>query len=116
VDGSEKAGTGDKWIVDNLLKTDKPVIMVINKVDQIKNISERDNNIVSYKSLFEERSMSTVKISAKTGRNIDTLIKHLAIGYKENRITVNDAKAILSCFIDSDLHLMFAAYTLSKPL
>ncbi|MCK7481209.1 MAG: hypothetical protein M0C28_31450 [Candidatus Moduliflexus flocculans] len=34
VDGTEKAGLGDKWIIENLLKTDTSIIMVVNKVDK----------------------------------------------------------------------------------
>lgn len=77
VDGSEKAGSGDKWITENLLKTDIPVILVINKVDQIKSLELRDENIESYKELFCGKSVSLIKISAKTGRNTDDLIKNI---------------------------------------
>lgn len=76
-DGTQKAGTGDKWIVENLLATDIPVIMTINKVDQIKFLEIREENIESYKELFGDKPVSIVKISAKTGRNIDTLIKNI---------------------------------------
>ena len=38
VDGSEPAGKGDKWIVENLLNNSKiPVILVMNNVDKVKN-------------------------------------------------------------------------------
>ena len=77
VDGTQKAGTGDKWIVENLLGIDIPVIMAINKVDQIKSLETREENIESYKELFGDKPVSIVKISAKTGRNIDTLIKNI---------------------------------------
>ena len=72
VDASEPAGKGDKWIANNILDTDIPVIIVCNKVDTIKNNEKREENILSYKNLFE-KNYPTVKISAKTGRNIDTL-------------------------------------------
>ena len=37
VDVSEPAGAGDKWIAENILKDiKKPVIIVLNKVDKIK--------------------------------------------------------------------------------
>ncbi|EKE03291.1 MAG: hypothetical protein ACD_20C00224G0004 [uncultured bacterium] len=77
VDGTEKAGPGDRWIINNLLETDIPIIMVVNKADLIKSTEKRDENIESYKELFKERSIPTVKISAKTGRNIDDLIKNI---------------------------------------
>ena len=34
VDGSEKAGTGDIWIKDNLIKDKTNIILVLNKLNQ----------------------------------------------------------------------------------
>lgn len=77
VDGSEPAGKGDKWIVENLLKDSKiPVILVMNKVDKIKNQQKVEENLMSYKMLFEE-NIPVIRISAKTGRNKDTLISNI---------------------------------------
>ena len=74
VDGSEPAGKGDKWIVENLLKdTETPVILVMNKVDKIKNPQKIEENLISYKLLFD-KNIPVLRISAKTGRNKDTLI------------------------------------------
>lgn len=74
VDGSEPAGAGDKWIVKNVLsETKTPIIIVLNKVDKIKDQLKREANLLTYKTLFEE-NLPTVKVSAQTGRNIDTLI------------------------------------------
>lgn len=77
VDGSEPVGRGDKWIVTNILKDSKiPVLIVLNKVDMIKDIRKREENLLSYKLLFEENT-PCIKISAKTGRNIDTLLENI---------------------------------------
>lgn len=77
VDGSEPAGKGDKWIVANLLKdTETPVILVMNKVDKIKNPQKIEENLVSYKLLFD-KNIPVLRISAKTGRNKDTLISNI---------------------------------------
>ena len=76
VDGSESAGKGDKWIVQNLLKTNIPVIIVMNKVDKIKKSEKIEENLISYKTLFDT-NLPVVRISAKTGRNIDTLLKNI---------------------------------------
>lgn len=77
VDGTEPAGKGDKWIVENILKKTKiPVILVMNKLDKIKNIQKVEENLMSYKVLFEE-NVPVIKISAKTGRNKDTLISNI---------------------------------------
>ena len=76
VDGSEPAGKGDKWIAQNILQTDIPVIIVMNKVDKLKNINKVEENLLTYKVLFE-KNYPVVRISAKTGRNIDTLLKNI---------------------------------------
>ena len=77
VDGSEPAGKGDKWIVENILKDIKiPVILVMNKVDKVKNTQKIEENLMSYKTLFKE-NIPLVRISAKTGRNKDTLLSNI---------------------------------------
>ena len=77
VDGSEPAGKGDKWIVENLLKkTEIPVLLVMNKLDKIKNIQKVEENMMSYKTLFED-NIPLIRISAKTGRNKDTLLSNI---------------------------------------
>ena len=74
VDVSEPAGAVDKWIAENILKDiKKPVIIVLNKVDKIKDPVKKEMNLLTYKTLFEQ-NLPTAKISAQTGRNIDTLI------------------------------------------
>ena len=35
VDGSEPLGKGDKYIIDSLKETKKPVILIINKIDKM---------------------------------------------------------------------------------
>lgn len=76
VDGSEPAGKGDKWIAQNLLQTEIPIIIVMNKVDKIKKPEKVEENLLTCKTLFET-NLPVVRISAKTGRNIDTLIKNI---------------------------------------
>ena len=76
VDGSEPAGKGDKWIAQNLLQTDIPIIIVMNKVDKVKKTQKIEENLISYKTLFE-KNLPLVRLSAKTGRNIDTLLKNI---------------------------------------
>ena len=77
VDGSEPAGKGDKWIVENILKgVNIPIILVMNKLDKIKNMQKIEENMMSYKTLFDE-NIPIVRISAKTGRNKDTLLSNI---------------------------------------
>lgn len=76
VDGSESAGKGDKWIAQHLLQTKIPIVIVMNKVDMVKKPEKVEENLLSYKTLFEE-NLPVVRISAKTGRNIDTLMNNI---------------------------------------
>lgn len=77
VDGSDPAGKGDKWIAENIIKKSKqPIIIVLNKLDKIKKPEKIEENLLSYKQLFDE-NLPTVRISAKTGRNIDTLLNNI---------------------------------------
>ena len=76
VDGSDPAGKGDKWIAQNILQTEIPIIIVMNKVDKIKKPEKVEENLLTYKTLFDT-NLPVVRISAKTGRNIDTLIKNI---------------------------------------
>ena len=76
VDGSEPAGKGDKWIAQNLLETEIPVVIVMNKVDKLKKPEKVEENLLSYKTLFD-KNLPVVRVSAKTGRNIDTLLSNI---------------------------------------
>ncbi len=103
VDAKEPAGRGDKWIVENYLKNvNTPILLVLNKVDLIKDLPKRELNAYSYKSLFD-RALDSVKISAKTGRNINDLIEkiknYLPEGvrlYDEDEVTDQNMREIAS--------------------
>ena len=101
VDGKEPAGAGDKWIAKNILQTNIPIILVVNKVDTIKNVAERDLNVVTYRELFDNLKIPVVKVSAKTGRNIDPLIKNIYANlpegiamYDEDEVTDQNMREI----------------------
>lgn len=101
VDGTEPAGKGDKWIVENILNQSKiPVILVMNKLDKIKNMQKVEENLMSYKLLFDE-NIPIIRISAKTGRNKDTLLtnimKRLPEGellYPEDVVTEENMRSV----------------------
>lgn len=94
VDGSEPAGKGDKWIVENILSQAKvPVLLVLNKIDKIKDPKKTEENISSYKNLLTTHH-SLLTISAKTGKNkqelINQILLHLPPGdmlYPEDVVT-----------------------------
>jgi GTP-binding protein Era len=82
VDGSDPAGKGDKWIAENILSQAKvPILLVLNKVDKIKNQDRLADNLASYVKLFDDTGLkihcAPIKISAQTGRNKDTFIENV---------------------------------------
>ncbi len=86
VDVTEQCGPGDKWIYENYIKNSKSqVLLVLNKVDLIKDINKRELNLFSYKKMFCD-NVDSIKISAKTGRNVNDLIdkikNHISVGEK----------------------------------
>lgn len=72
VDGSEKVGSGDLFILESLKKIKAPVLLIVNKVDLLQNNDEKlVQNIESYKEVFNFRGGIT--LSASNGFNIDKL-------------------------------------------
>ena len=102
VDGSEPAGKGDKWIVENVIsKTNIPVVLVMNKLDKISNQEKITQNYQSYMELFESE-IPVIKISAKTGKNktklIDLIMDYLPEGellYPEDIVTEENMRSIV---------------------
>ena len=112
VDATQSAKASDKWIYENYLKDNKtPILLVLNKVDLIKNLEERELNLFSYKKMFD-KNIDSIKISAKTGRNVDDLIKkikdYLPIGekmYDEDMVCDSNMREIASEIIREQIIL-----------
>ncbi len=73
VDGSDPAGKGDKWISENLLSTETPIYIVMNKTDKLNSEQKLNENLESYKNLFN-KDLPVIKISALNNKNVDELI------------------------------------------
>ena len=74
VDANEKLGPGDMYVLERLKETDKPVILVLNKIDRLT----RDQifmKITEYKDLFPFAEI--VPLSALKDKNVNTLIEVL---------------------------------------
>lgn len=71
IDASEKFGGGEKYIIEKLSATDKPVILVINKIDLL----EREK-ILPIIAEYSERYKfaAIVPISAADGSNVEELL------------------------------------------
>lgn len=74
VDAYEGIGKGDKYILEKLKGVEKPVILVINKIDKITH-EEILKNIEEYKDLYDFKEI--IPISALTKNNVDDLINTL---------------------------------------
>ncbi len=72
VDITEDLGKGDMFVIDKLKTVDKPVILVINKVDRVskEKIFEK---IIEYKDLYDFKDI--VPLSALKNDNVKELIK-----------------------------------------
>lgn len=71
IDATEKFGGGEKYILERLSETTKPVILVVNKVDLL----EREKLLPIIAEYSERRNFAAVvPISATEGTNVDALI------------------------------------------
>ena len=71
IDATEKFGGGEKYILERLSATTKPVILVVNKVDLI----EREKLLPIIADYSTRRDFAAVvPISATEGTNVDALI------------------------------------------
>ena len=74
VDGSESLGTGDMFIIDKLKNIEKPVFLIINKIDKFKS-AEILKKIDEYKDLYDFAEI--IPLSAYKNDNVDRLLKTL---------------------------------------
>lgn len=100
VDAFDGLGKGDIYILDKLKKVNKPVILIINKIDKITH-EEILNRINDYKDLYDFAEI--IPVSALTKNNIedliDTLKKYLPDNikyYNEDSITNKSIDFLMS--------------------
>ena len=72
VDGKESLGKGDQYIINQLKQKDKPVMLVINKIDKLTQ-EQILKKITEYKDLYPFHEI--IPISALKKNNIQELIK-----------------------------------------
>ena len=72
VDITEKLGKGDMFVIEKLKTIDKPVILVLNKVDKISK-EQIFEKIIEYKDLYDFADI--VPLSALKNDNVKELIK-----------------------------------------
>lgn len=72
MDAKEKVGKGDMFVIDKMSSLEKPVILVLNKIDKLTN-EEILNKIDEVKDLYDFSEI--VPVSASTGDNVGRLIE-----------------------------------------
>ncbi|WP_248926652.1 GTPase Era [Paenibacillus hamazuiensis] len=110
VDVAEGLGGGDRFIIEQLKKVTTPVILVLNKIDQVQP-EQLLPIIVQYKELYEFAEI--VPISSKLGNNVNTLldqvIKYLSEGpqyYPADQVTDHPEQFVCAELIrEKILHL-----------
>jgi GTP-binding protein Era len=74
IDVVEGIGGGDRFIIDNLKKVNTPVILVMNKIDQVQPEALLPI-ITKYKDLYDFAEI--VPVSAIKGNNVNTLLEQV---------------------------------------
>jgi GTP-binding protein Era len=74
VDGSVPSGKGDRFVTDLIRRTETPVILGLNKIDQQPEDREAIEQIdQTYAEIAQERDWSLVKFSALSGTGLEEL-------------------------------------------
>ncbi len=90
IDASVSYGKGDQFLIDKLENVDKPVFLILNKIDKLSE-NEILLKINEYKDLYEFSEI--IPISALKKDNIDRLIKVLKNYLPDNiKYFMNDEK------------------------
>ncbi|MDB9342732.1 GTPase Era [Nodularia spumigena CS-586/05] len=111
VDGSVACGAGDRFIADLLVRTETPVILGLNKIDQQPpNFQPIDD---SYQALAEPQQWPIVKFSAQTGAELpelqQLLIERLETGpfyYPPDLVTDQPERFIMGELIREQILLL----------
>lgn len=100
-DASVSTGNGDKFVLELVKNAEKPAVLVLNKIDKIKDKKELLPLIEDYSKEYEFDEI--VPISALKGEAIDNLlnqiIKHLPVGepiFGEDELTDQSMRTIVA--------------------
>ncbi len=100
-DGSVSTGNGDKFVLDLVKQSEKPTILVLNKIDKIKEKHELLPLIEYYSKEYEFAEI--VPVSALKGEAVDNLLaqitKHLPVGeaiFSEDELTDQPMRVLVA--------------------
>lgn len=111
VDGAVEAGGGDRYIVELLSKTETPIILGLNKIDQQPSDSQLIDS--TYAEIAELHQWQMVKFSALTGEGVEPLqqilTEHLEPGpyyYPPDLVTDQPERFIMGELIREQILLL----------
>ncbi len=100
-DASVSTGNGDKFVLDLVKQAEKPAILVLNKIDKIKEKHELLPLIEFYSKEYEFAEI--VPVSALRGEAVDNLLtqitKHLPVGeaiFSEDEMTDQPMRVLVA--------------------
>ena len=100
-DASVSTGNGDKFVLDLVKQSEKPALLILNKIDKIREKSDLLPLIDDYKNEYDWQAV--VPVSALKGQAVDDLlveiIKHLPVGpplFDEDEMTDQPLRLIAS--------------------
>lgn len=103
VNATQKIGPGDRFVIDLLKRTEEPVFLVINKIDQV-HPDALPGIVASYEDEYDFAEI--VPISALEGNNVDRLYEliesYLQEGpqyYPDDQVTDHPERFIIAEFI-----------------
>jgi GTP-binding protein Era len=74
VDASVELGKGDKFVLERIKETNKPVMLVLNKIDKLSH-EQILKKIIEYKDLYDFKEI--IPLSALKKNNVKELVKTL---------------------------------------
>ena len=108
VDACEKIGNGDRFVIEVLEKTDKPVILLLNKIDKLTH-EEILVKISEYKDLYNFSDI--IPVCALKNESIKYLLKVLKTYLKDNIKYFDD-----DTVTNVDLSFLISEYIREKVL
>ena len=100
-DASVSTGNGDQFVLDLIKQSEKPALLILNKIDKIKDKGELLPLINWYSKEYDWQAV--IPVSALKGEAVETLIteiiKHLPVGdpiFDEDELTDQPIKSIVA--------------------
>lgn len=101
IDGTEKFGAGDEFVINELRKAKAKVILVVNKIDLVKDKAKLLENVLKFEKAYNFEDI--YYISALNGTNVEKLLQAISdkldegpMYYQEDQICDHPESFIIS--------------------